>query len=179
MSKPATSETGVDRLRGSAIVAAVKASGISFVVSVPDITTSEGLLRPLANDPAVTLVRVCKEDEGVAICLGLAYCGKRALLLIQNTGFLDSINALRGIAVDYGEPICLMIGLLGRDRDRAPRESRRLGIRIVEPILDAMGIDHHLIESDAAVALIQPALEAAYARSRPLALLIGQIPEAA
>jgi sulfopyruvate decarboxylase subunit alpha len=182
MAEPASSVTsidGPDRLRGSAIIAAVKASGIDFVVSVPDITTSEGLLRPLANDPAVTLVRICKEDEGVAICLGLAFCGKRALLLIQNTGFLDSINALRGIAVEYGEPICLMIGLLARDRDRPPRESRRLGIRIVEPILDAMGIDHHLIETDADVALIQPAIEAAYARSRPLALLIGQSPEAA
>jgi sulfopyruvate decarboxylase subunit alpha len=178
----ATSETGIDRrdrLRGSAIIAAVKASGVGIVVSVPDITTSEGLLRPLANDTSMQLVRICKEDEGVAICLGLAYCGKRALLLIQNTGFLDSINALRGIAVDYGEPICLMIGLLARDRDRKPSESRRLGIRIVEPILDAMGIDHHLIENDADVALIQPAIEAAYARSRPLALLIGQIPEAA
>src|SRR5471030_2198209 len=87
MAEPASSVTSVDgpdRLRGSAIIAAVKASGIDFVVSVPDITTSEGLLRPLANDPAVTLVRICKEDEGVAICLGLAYCGKRALLLIQN-----------------------------------------------------------------------------------------------
>jgi sulfopyruvate decarboxylase TPP-binding subunit len=183
----ATSETGIDetgidrqdRLRGSAIIAAVKASGVGIVVSVPDITTSEGLLRPLANDTSMQLVRICKEDEGVAICLGLAYCGKRALLLIQNTGFLDSINALRGIAVEYGEPICLMIGLLARDRDKAPSESRRLGIRIVEPILDAMGIDHHLIENDADVALIQPAIEAGYARSRPLALLIGQIPEAA
>jgi sulfopyruvate decarboxylase subunit alpha len=175
-------ETGIDRrdrLHGSAIIAAVKAAGVGIVVSVPDITTSEGLLRPLANDRSMQLVRICKEDEGVAICLGLAYCGKRALLLIQNTGFLDSINALRGIAVEYGEPICLMIGLLARDRDKAPSESRRLGIRIVEPILDALGIDHHLIENDADVALIQPAIEAAYAKSRPLALLIGQIPEAA
>jgi sulfopyruvate decarboxylase subunit alpha len=178
----AASETSVDRqdrLRGSAIIAAIKASGIDHVVSVPDITTSEGLLRPLAEDPTITLVRVCKEDEGVAICLGLAYCGKRALLLIQNTGFLDSINALRGIAVEYGEPICLMIGLLARDRDRPPSQSRRLGIRICEPILDAMGIDHHLIESDADVALIQPAIAAAYETSRPLALLIGRSPEAA
>ena len=107
----ATSVTGIDeagidrqvRLRGSAIIAAVKAAGVGIVVSVPDITTSEGLLRPLASDTSMQLVRICKEDEGVAICLGLAYCGKRALLLIQNTGFLDSINALRGIAVEYGE----------------------------------------------------------------------------
>ena len=42
-----------DFLRGASIIREIKASRIEFVVSVPDITTSEGLLRPLAqmSDP--------------------------------------------------------------------------------------------------------------------------------
>ena len=32
---------------GSEIIAAIKAAGVEFVVSVPDIVTSEGLLWPL------------------------------------------------------------------------------------------------------------------------------------
>ena len=99
-------------LKGSGIIAAIKASGIEFILSVPDIVTSGGLLRPIARDPELKLIRVCKEDECIGIASGLSYCDKRALTLIQHTGFLDSINAIRGVAVEYGQPICMMIGLL-------------------------------------------------------------------
>jgi sulfopyruvate decarboxylase subunit alpha len=163
-------------LTGSRIIAEVKASRIEFVVSVPDITTSEGLLRPLARGSDPRLVRICKEDEGVGICAGLSYCGKRALLLIQNTGLLDSINALRGVAVEYSLPICLMVGLLQKEPGVPPQQSRRYGVRIVAPILDAMGIAHEYIDDDSDLGKIAPAIEDAYARSHPVALLIGRKP---
>ena len=79
---------------------------------MPDITTSSGLLAPIAHDRELRLIRVCKEDECIGIASGLSYCDKRALILIQHTGFLDSINAIRGIAVEYKQPICMMVGLI-------------------------------------------------------------------
>ena len=164
------------RLKGSAIVAAIKASKIEFVLSVPDIVTSEGLLRPIARDPQLRLIRVCKEDECIGIASGLYYCDKRALSLIQYTGFLDSINAIRGVAVEYRQPICMMIGLLGHDPETTPRNSPRYGVRIIEPILDAMGIPHHLINDDGDVGKIRPAIDDAYAATHPVALLIGRRP---
>src|SRR6266851_2386603 len=136
-------------LKGSAIIAAIKESGVEFILSVPDIVTSGGLLRPIARDPRFRLVRVCKEDECIGIASGLHYCDKRALTLIQYTGFLDSINAIRAVAVEYTQPICMMIGLLGHEPERAPTQSGRYGVRILEPILDAMGIAHDLISRDA------------------------------
>jgi len=163
-------------LDGSRIIAAIKASGIEYVLSVPDIVTSAGLLRPIAEDNDLRLIRVCKEDECIGIASGLSYCDKRALILIQHTGFLDSINAIRGIAVEYKQPICMMIGLLQHDPELAPRASPRYGVRIVEPILDDMGITHHLISVDADVAKIKPAIDRAYAKSEPVALLIGRSP---
>src|SRR5438309_4893892 len=125
-------------LHGAAVLAAIKASGVQFILSVPDIVTSSGLLRPIARDPDLRLVRVCKEDECIGIASGLHYCDKRALILIQYTGFLDSINAIRAVAVEYQQPICMMIGLLGHEPERAPTQSGRYGVRILEPILDAM-----------------------------------------
>src|SRR3978361_899175 len=77
-----------------AYTSAIKASGIEYILSVPDIVTSGGLLRPIARDPELKLIRVCKEDECIGIASGLSYCDKRALTLIQHTGFLDSINAI-------------------------------------------------------------------------------------
>jgi sulfopyruvate decarboxylase subunit alpha len=163
-------------LDGASIIAAIKASGIEYVLSVPDIVTSAGLLAPLARDKELKLIRVCKEDECIGIASGLSYCDKRALILIQHTGFLDSLNAIRGVAVEYAQPICMMVGLLQHDPELTPRTSNRYGVRIVEPILDDMGIAHHLISAEADVAKIQPAIENSYREQHPVALLIGRSP---
>jgi sulfopyruvate decarboxylase subunit alpha len=172
---PAVKEAKAE-LHGSAILAAIKDSGVEFVLSVPDIVTSSGLLRPIARDPDLRLVRVCKEDECIGIASGLSYCDKRALILIHYTGFLDSINAIRAVAVEYKQPICMMVGLLGHEPERPPTQSGRFGVRIMEPILDAMGIAHDLISQDADVPKIKPAIDKAYAQSLPVALLIGRRP---
>ena len=173
-----STETAARELHGSGIIAALKASGIEYVLAVPDIVTSSGLLGPIARDRDFKLIRVCKEDECIGIASGLSYADKRALILIQYTGFLDSLNAIRGIAVEYKQPICMMVGLLGHDPDKAPRASPRYGVRIIEPILDDMGIAHDLISVDADVAKIQPAIERAYRDSAPVTLLIGRRPQA-
>ena len=164
-------------LSGDSVIREINASGIEFVISVPDITTSEGLLRPLAKGAGPRLIRICKEDEGVAICAGLAYTGKRGLLLIQQTGLLDSINAIRGVAVEYSLPVCMMVGLLEKEVGVMPRQSKRYGVRIVEPILEAMGIAYHEIEEQADVTKIRPAIDKAFADSKPVVLLIGQRPK--
>jgi sulfopyruvate decarboxylase TPP-binding subunit len=166
----------LEGLQGSSIIAQIKASQIEFVVSVPDITTSEGLLRPLSEASVPRLIRVCKEDEGVGICAGLAYTGRRSLLLIQQTGLLDSINAMRGVAVEYALPICMMVGLLQKEPGVPPTQSKSYGVRIVEPILDAMGIAYHEIEGEADISKIRPAIDGAYVKSCPVVLLVGRRP---
>src|SRR5215212_9393896 len=172
----AAASRSVAGLSGKSIIQEINSSGIEFVVSVPDITTSEGLLRPLAKGAGPRLIRICKEDEGVAICAGLSYTGKRGLLLIQQTGLLDSINAVRGNAVEYQLPICMMVCLLEKEVGVMPRQSKKYGVRIVEPILEAMGIGYHNIEEDADVTKIRPAIDKAFADSKPVVLLIGQRP---
>ncbi|MGI9303579.1 MAG: decarboxylase [Gammaproteobacteria bacterium] len=163
-------------MKGRSIIDAIKASGIEFVVSVPDIVTSDGILWPLTREPGLRLIRVCKEDEGVSICAGLSYCDKRALLLMQNTGLLDSLNAIRAIGVEYQQPICMMVGLQGKEPDLAPTESKQYAVRVVEPILDVMGIEHILLQDETDVARIAPAINRAYETSRPSVTLIGRSP---
>ena len=86
---------------------------IEFVVALPDIVTCDELLWPIERSQSFRLVNVCKEDEGVSICAGMSYAEKRALLLMQHTGFLDSINAIRVMGMDYQLPVVMMIGLQG------------------------------------------------------------------
>jgi sulfopyruvate decarboxylase subunit alpha len=158
------------------IIREVKRAGIRFVVALPDRTTSERLLKPMLRDPELRVVQVCKEDEGVSVCSGLYAAGHRALLLIQYTGLLDSLNAMRGVVVEGKNPVCFMVGLLGKEPGVAPTQSKRYGLRIVEPVLDAMQVEHHLIEASADVEKIVPAVKRAYERLAPVVMLIGREP---
>jgi sulfopyruvate decarboxylase subunit alpha len=166
-----------DVLTADAIIREIKRAGIHFIVALPDAMTSHHLLKTLLQDPEVRVVQVCKEDEGVSVCSGLFAAGQRALLLMQNTGLLDSLNSVRGTAVEIQFPVCMMVGLLAKEPGVLPTESENYGVRIVEPVLDAMGVEHAFVEQPEDVQKIVPAIEAAYARLAPTVLLIGREPQ--
>jgi len=164
--------------RGADIIAGIKAAGVEFVAALPDIVTSDGLLWPLSRDPDLRLVRLCKEDEGVSICAGLSYCDRRAILLMQQTGLMDSLNAVRAIALDYRLPGCMVVGLQGKEPHLPSRESASLGVRAVEPILDALGLTHHVIEGPGDEQVLPEAIDRAYRTSTPVCFLVGRSPTA-
>ena len=56
-----------DTLQGPQILSAIKANGIEVVVSVPDIVTSEGLLRPISTDPGLRHINA-NQDVVDVVC---------------------------------------------------------------------------------------------------------------
>jgi sulfopyruvate decarboxylase subunit alpha len=163
-------------LKAEDIVREIKRAGIHFVVALPDRVTSHYLLKTIMRDTDFKVVQVCKEDEGISICSGLFAAGERALLMMQYTGLLDSVNSLRGVATEGENPVCMLVGLLGKEPGLAPTQSKKYGVKIIEPILDAMGIEHHWVEGPRDTAKIVPAIEKAYASTRPVAMLVGKEP---
>ncbi len=159
------------------IIKQIKQAGIHFVVALPDRVTSHHLLKTIMRDSDFKVVQVCKEDEGISICSGLFAAGHRSLMMMQYTGLLDSVNSLRGVAVEGENPVCMLVGLLGKEPGVAPSQSKKYGVKIIEPVLDAMGIAHHWVEEGADTQKIVPAIEKAYADTRPMALLIGREPK--
>ena len=166
-----------EALRGASIVEAVKRAGVEFVVALPDIVTCDSILWPIAGDSDLRLVSVCKEDEGVSICAALSYCDHRSILLMQHLGFLDSINAIRIIALEYSLPVVMILGLQGMEADRSPAESDKLSIRIVEPICQAMDLDYAIMFDEGDVDLVESGINRAYKRSKPFAAFIARSPE--
>lgn len=166
------------QLQGASILNALKGAGIEYVISVPDLTTSEGVLRPLAKDTHLKLVRVCREEEAIGICAGLLAGGKRAAILIQYTGFMASMNAIRAIAMEYRQPICMLVGLLFVDAPEDPRQSVNYGVNRMIPLIEALGMPYRLARNDDEVAAIAPALTQAFERSEPLTVLITRYPSA-
>ena len=164
-------------LLGASIIQSIKDAGVRTVVALPDIVTCDNLLWPIARDPDLKLVPVCKEDEGVSICAALSYCDHRAVLLIQHLGFLDSINAIRVIAVEYDLPVVMVLGLQGMEPDRVPSQSDKLSVRIVEPICEAMDLDYRILFDESDAAVVGPMINEAYEQSKPVAILIARSPE--
>ena len=171
-----SSPNEAEPLSGARIIAALKAANVSHVLSVPDISTSEGLLWPISRDPDLKLIRVCKEDEAIGVATGLWATGKRSVILIQNTGFFYALNAIRVLAMEYEQPICLLIGLLLKEPDKAPGDSTRFGVRLVPPVLDALGLEHDTIDTNVQADDMAARLRAAYAGSHPHAFLLGRSP---
>jgi sulfopyruvate decarboxylase subunit alpha len=163
-------------LTGAAIIEAVKEAGVEFVAALPDIVTCDNVLWPMTEEAGLRVIPVCKEEEGISICAGLSYCNRRAVLLIQHTGFLAAINAVRAIAVEYELPIFMIVGLQGMEPDRNPRQSDSFGIRIMQPILETMGIGYDVLTSGADVAALAPAIEQAYTEEGPHVVLVASRP---
>jgi hypothetical protein len=93
---------------------------------------------------------------------------------MQQTGLVDSLNAIRAVAMEYGQPICMLVGLQGPEPDRPAAQSSSYGVRIVPAILAAMGLDHFSIDSPADEAALTGAIDRADAVQRPFVALIGR-----
>ena len=70
----------------------------------------------------------------------------------------------------------MVVGLLGKEPDVAPTQSKKYGVKIIEPILDVMGIAHQLVERDADLPKIGQTIEKSFAGPAPSAILIGREP---
>ena len=167
---------GAEGPSGPAIIAALRNADIEFVAAVPDIVTSDGLLWPLSCEHSPRLIRICKEDEGISICAAMSLAETRAILLMQQTGLMDSLNALRAMGMDYRLPVCMMVGLQGKEPDVPMEHSASYGVRIIGPVLDAMGVRYSMLNGPSDVDSIGVHITAAYAESRPHCFLFGRSP---
>ena len=82
---------------------AMKGVGITLLSALPE-TWLVHLVRMADEDPAMTLVRLAKEEEGVGVSAGAHFAGARSAMLLQNHGFLQAINGIVGISLLFRSP---------------------------------------------------------------------------
>jgi phosphonopyruvate decarboxylase len=145
---------------------------MGWVLSVPD-THQKSVLAALDKERSIRLLTCATEDEANAVAAGLYMGGEPNIVMIQHAGLYASVNTLRGVAMDGRVPILYMIGLLSRERDRDPSESRHSMVRYCEPLLDTFGVPHARLEGPDDVHLIPEYYRVAQKRRGPAALLVG------
>jgi sulfopyruvate decarboxylase TPP-binding subunit len=145
---------------------------LGWILSVPD-THQKSVLAALDKERDIKVVTCSTEDEATAIAAGLHMGGEPVLLMIQHAGLYASVNTLRGVAMDGRVPMFYMIGLLGRERDKDPRESRQSMVRYCEPLLDTFSVPHARLEGPDDLHFIPEYYRLSRERRGPAAVLVG------
>src|SRR6266478_5275695 len=127
---------------------ALKKCGIGLVSALPE-TWLVHLIRMTEEDPEMILVRLAKEEEGVGISAGAHFAGKKSAMLMQNHGFLASVNGIVSFAQLYRIPLLMIISDRGRFGERDPWQTQ--GGNVTEAVLRALGIPYERLDSPAAV----------------------------
>ncbi|RMF92049.1 MAG: hypothetical protein D6736_04135 [Nitrospinota bacterium] len=159
--------------RAQLVVEELKKCGITHVVWLPDSETKY-MYDALVATPELSLVPVCREGESFAIAAGLYLGGKNPAVLIQNTGFLESGDALRGTVLALKMPLLVMIGYRGYHGMLAGKKPVDTAAVYTEPILKAWGLPYYLVDTDQDVGNISLAYKEARETSQPVVALIGR-----
>ncbi|MFC1984286.1 thiamine pyrophosphate-binding protein [Chloroflexota bacterium] len=156
-------------LKAKGVVDELKKCNITHIVWLPD-SEARFMYEALSSQHEITLVQVCREGEAIAVAAGLILGGKKPVVLIQNTGFYESGDSVRGLALDLQLPLLLLIGYRGWRHDAPITDSAAI---FLEPNLDSWGIKHYLVETDEDVGKISTGYQETQEANKPVAIMIG------
>lgn len=154
---------------GPDIAAALAELHFTHVVWLPD--SALGPWEPsFEAEPALRLVRVCREGEAWVLAAGLLLGGAQPLVMIQNTGFFESGDAMRNVLFDLKLPLYALIGYRSYLVPDSPDTARKF----TEPVLAAWGIDSVLLDSADSLAKLKEHVRGCRAAARPGAALLAE-----
>lgn len=145
---------------------------LGWIISVPD-THQKSVLAALDKERSLRVLTCSTEDDANAVAAGLYITGEPVIVMIQHAGLYASVNTIRGISMDGKVPVFYMIGLLSREKDKDPKDSRHSMVRFAEPLLDVFGIPHARLEGPDDVHLIAEYYRKSRERKGPAAVLVG------
>ncbi len=130
-----------------------------------------GVLAPLltALDARAGLLTVAREDNAVGMAAGAWLAGGRPVVIMQNSGLGQSVNALASLVVPNRIPVLLIVSLRGADPDPT-QENIEMG-RLTRPLLDGPASSPRPEPGERA-GRCGSRLGAAIAAHRPAALLV-------
>ena len=99
------------------VMAEMKKNGVTHVVWLPDSETNF-LYLLMEADPDLDLIPVSREGQAFSTAAGLTVGGKKPVILIQNTGMMESGDSLRGLGPESEHPSGHDGGLPGLDPPR-------------------------------------------------------------
>jgi sulfopyruvate decarboxylase subunit alpha len=132
-----------------------------------------GILSPLysALEQRAGLLTVVREDNAVGMAAGAAIAGRYPTVLMQNSGFGQSVNAIASLVVPYRLAMLLVVSLRGVHPD--PTQENLVMGRVTEPLLTSLGVEVSTLDvTDDLSAQVAWAADAVQQRGQAAALLV-------
>lgn len=151
------------------------ARGVRFISGTPC-----SYLKPLINaameDPRFLFRDAVNEGDAVAMAAGAALTGERPLVMFQNSGLGNAVNALTSLCYPFRVPVLLVVthrAEPGGEPDEPQHE--QMG-RITTTLLDAMEIPWARFPADAgaAASIVDRAVAQMKETGRPYALVMSK-----
>lgn len=156
------------------VVAAFRDQNVRLVTYVADKVLVPVLDRLAADPQQFHLIAVTREEEGIGILTGAYFGGMRGAMLMQSSGFGNTLNGLSSLAIPYqaGFPMLISVrGALGETNKAQVTMGRAL-----PEVLAALGIPRYDLERpDAVGGIVRGACRQAYATGRPVGLLLSAL----
>ena len=153
------------------IVEALKQQNITHAIGIPD-NGSAQIYERLRKEPDIEVITVTREGEAFAMAAGLFVGGKKPVVIIQNTGFLESGDAYRGTVHNMKIPVVVFIGYRGyHNRDAHGRWVDSV-TSFLEPTLKAWSLPYKMLASDTDLPSIEWAFQKSSETSLPAAVLL-------
>lgn len=150
---------------------ALRAAAVRLVAVVPDAGLAR-LITLCEADPAMRVVRLTSEEEGVALLAGAWLGGRKGVLLMQSSGIGNCVNML-ALPLACRFPLLMLVSMRGEPGESNPAQVP-LG-SAVGKVLEAIGVRVSRVESEeSAAAILTASLERAFADESPEAVLIAQ-----
>ncbi len=139
----------------------------------PFYSTPCGILSRLLNalESGPGLLTVPREDNAVGMAAGAVLAGRNPVVLMQNSGLGQSINAIASLVTPYRLAMLFVISLRGVHPD--PTQENQLMGRLTGPMLDGLEVATATLDSSGDLgAQVSWAASVVRQRRRPAALLI-------
>ena len=113
---------------------------INIATGVPDGWLSP-LITAIDKDKRFDYIAAAREEECFGIAAGVAMSGRRALVVMQNSGFLNSIGAFTTLCQKYQTPFVVLIANRGGINDSNTYDPRKY--RAFEAVTHGMNLFVH------------------------------------
>jgi sulfopyruvate decarboxylase TPP-binding subunit len=163
------SEKQAAALSPDSVIEQMRNNAVSHVVWLPDSETNHLFLK-MRQEGSLALVGVSREGHACSIAAGLYAGGARPVILIQNTGLMESGDSLRGWLFNLKAPVVFLVGYRGYTRHGVNNDS---AATYTERFLMAFDLPFYMIESDNDAARISVAFAEAERTSRPVVVLVA------
>ena len=179
-------DIGSIQAEGGQLLDVLVQGGMTHLVGLPD-TISSALIDAVERDDGVRYIPVTREGEAFALSAGLWVGGADPVVVIQNTGLLESGDSLRGTIIRMGVPLLCLITYRGYgkmtaaglepsfdavERSSLVRPDVDSIARLTEPTLKAWGVPTAFLDSHEDLPTVTEIWDQARRDSRPVALLL-------